>query len=142
MKETKTWIVKISKIMILIVVSSLAVFLLATPAQAVECTPYADCRYQGAPVRNEDGSIKRDYKVIVAYKKLHPCPSTGLHTGSCPGWAVNHNCPLACGCVDAVWNLNWMRLDVKKLVDGYERKIGASTPPQPDTRACVNVIIK
>jgi hypothetical protein len=111
-------------------------------AQGVECTPYADCRYQGTPLRNADGSIHRDYKVVSAYRKLHPCPSTGLHVGACPGYSLNHNCPLACGCVDAVWNLSWMRNDVKKIVDSYERKINASTPPQPDTAACVNVIIK
>ena len=110
-------------------------------AQAVECTPYEDCRYQGAPIRNADGSIHRDYKVISAHKKKHPCPSTGLTTGACPGWSLNHNCSLACGCVDAVWNLSWMRNDVKKIIDGYERKINASTPPQPDTAACVNQII-
>jgi hypothetical protein len=119
-----------------------ALMLWAGGVCAVECTPYADCRYQGAPVRDATGEIKRDYKVISAYKKLHPCPSTGLHTGACPGWSLNHNCPLACGCVDAVWNLSWMRVDVKKIVDSYERKITASTPPQPDTAACINQIVR
>lgn len=120
----------------------LIIFLISFSAQAVECTPYADCRYQGAPIRNADGTIHRDSKVISAYKKLHPCPSTGLHTGACPGWALNHNCSLACGCVDAVWNLSYMRDDVKKIIDSYERKINASTPPQPDTAACVNQIVR
>ena len=110
--------------------------------EAVECTPYADCRYQGAPPRDVAGKIIRDPKVIYAYRKLHPCPSTGLHTGACPGWAINHNCSLACGCADAVWNMSWMRDDVKLIVDGYERKINASIPPQPDTAACVNQIVK
>lgn len=119
-----------------------AIMLWAGGVLAVECTPYADCRYQGAPLRNADNSIHRDYKVIAAYRKLHPCPSTGLYTGACPNWALNHNCSIACGCVDAVWNLSWMRNDVKKIVDGYERKINASIPPQPDTAACVNQIIK
>ena len=117
-------------------------FLVSCNVFAVECTPYEDCRYQGSPIRDINGIIKRDYKVIAAYKKLHPCPSTGLNYGACPGWSLNHNCPLACGCVDAVWNLSWMRNDVKKVVDSYERKINASLPPQPDTAACVNVMIK
>ena len=111
-------------------------------AKAVECTPYADCRYQGAPQRDATGKIIRDWRVVAAYRKLNPCPSTGLHTGACPGWALNHTCPLACGCVDAAWNLSWMRNDVKLIVDGYERKISASIPPQPDTANCENVIIR
>ena len=111
-------------------------------ARAVECTPYADCRYTGEPARSAAGEIVRDWRVIAAYKKLHPCPSTGLHTGACVGWKLNHTCPLACGCADAVWNLSWMRNDVKLIVDGYERKISASIPPQPDTANCVNIIIR
>ena len=63
-------------------------FVSISQVEAIECTPYADCRYQGAPLRNADGSIQRDYKVISAYRKLHPCPSTGLTTGACPGWAL------------------------------------------------------
>jgi hypothetical protein len=35
----------------------------------------------------------------------------------------------------------WMRNDVKKVVDGYERKINAATPPYPDTDACVNKVL-
>ena len=117
-------------------------FVCISQVEAIECTTYADCRYQGTPIRNTDGSIHRDWKVISEYRKLHPCPSTGLTTGACPNWALNHNCPIACGCRDTVWNLTWMRNDVKKIVDSYERKINASTPPQPDTAACVNQIVK
>lgn len=115
------------------------VMLASCNVYAIECTKYKDCRYQGYVIRNEDGSIPRDYKVVIEYKKIHPCPSTGLHYGACPGWSLNHNCPLACGCVDAVWNLSWMRNDVKKIVDGYERKINALSPMIPDTGACINV---
>lgn len=122
-------------ILTIVVVSCNTVF-------AVECGKYDDCRYQGAPLRNPDNSIKRDWKVVSAYRKLHPCPSTGLHTGACPGWQLNHSISLACGGQDAVWNLVYMRIDVKKIVDGYERKINASIPPQPDTAACVNQIVK
>jgi hypothetical protein len=31
-----------------------------------------------------------------------------------------------------------MRLDAKRIVDGYERDINAHAPPLPDTAACVN----
>jgi hypothetical protein len=114
---------------------------------AVECTPYTDCRYQGAPLRNADGSIKRSSKAITSFQKIHPCPSTGLYSGSCPGWSVDHVIPLACGGIDAVYNMQWLPLTIKscsgtQCKDRFERKIDASTPPQPDTSACVNQIVK
>jgi len=36
--------------------------------EAIECTAYADCRYQGAPLRNADGSPHRDSKVVSTFK--------------------------------------------------------------------------
>ena len=115
--------------------------------EAIECTPYADCRYQGAPLRDPDGKPHRDTKVISAYKKLHICPSTGLYSGSCSGWSVDHVIPLACGGADAVYNMQWLPLTIKscsgtQCKDRFERKIYASNPPQPDTSACVNQPIK
>ena len=115
--------------------------------EAIECTPYADCRYQGAPLRNADGSIKRSYSVITAFQKIHPCPLTGLYSGSCSGWSIDHVIPLACGGADAVYNMQWLPLTIKscsgtQCKDRFERKIYASTPPQPDTAACVNQIVK
>lgn len=97
--------------------------------------------YCGPPKRDTSGTIVRSYSVLSAYQRIHPCPSTGLKSGACPGWAKNHNRPLACGGCDSVSNISWMRTDVKKLVDGYERKIGALDPPVQDTGACVNQIV-
>ena len=121
--------------------------LLAWPALAQLPAPgqpgaLTETRYCGAPVRNADGTIKRDPKVIYAYRKANACPTTGkFGMGACPKWSLNHPKPLACGGCDKVDNLIWMRNDVKKLVDSYERKISASTPPQPDTGACVNKVL-
>ena len=103
--------------------------------------PLVEERYCGAPQRNPDGSIHRRSAVIAVYRHEHPCPVTGKITGACPGWAINHVVPLACGGCDAVSNMMWMRNDVKKIVDGYERKINAATPPYPDTDACVNKVL-
>lgn len=102
-----------------------------------------DYRMCGAIVRDATGNIKRSSAVLTAYKKIHPCPSTGLTTGACPGWALNHSIPLACGGCDAVYNLTWMPDQIKSCVnswcvDRYERKINAATPPVPDSAACVN----
>ena len=101
-----------------------------------------ETRYCGAPKRDFNGVIIRDPKVIYAFRKANWCPTTQKYgMGACPGWSLNHPVPLACGGCDAVSNLVWMRNDAKKIVDSYERKISASTPPQPDTAACVNKVL-
>ncbi|MEY8688313.1 MAG: hypothetical protein AB9M53_00355 [Leptothrix sp. (in: b-proteobacteria)] len=109
-------------------------------------SPLTEYRYCGAPVRLKDGSIRRRADVLAAFQLLHPCPSTGLTTGACPGWAKNHDRSLACGGCDAVSNLSWIPTDVKACagphcVDRYERKINATAPPQPDTAACANQVV-
>lgn len=119
----------------------LLVMLLAGTAATAQ-SALTETRYCGAPRRDANGVIIRRADVIYAYRKIHPCPATGkLGMGACADWALNHPVSLACGGCDAVSNLIWMRADAKKIVDGYERKIMASTPPQPDTAACVNQVL-
>ena len=102
-----------------------------------------DYRQCGFVDRDESGNIKRSSTVTSAYKRLHPCPSTGLTYGACPGWSLNHSIPLSCGGCDAVYNLTWMPNVIKTCsqpwcVDRYERKINAAEPPVPDSNACKN----
>lgn len=85
--------------------------------------PLDETRCCVTPSRNADGSIKRSSTVITAYRRFWPCPSTNLHSGPCPGWAINHSIPLACGGKDEVSNMLWMRDDAKKIQDSYERVI-------------------
>ena len=129
----------------------LAVILIALSGCAAQVTPHGlmasidpdllETRYGGAPKRDANGRIVRRAAVVAAYKKLYPCPSTGLYgVGACPGWSLNHDKPLACGGRDAVSNLSYMRNDVKKIVDSYEREINALDPPIDDTAACVNQV--
>lgn len=100
-----------------------------------------ETRYCGAPNRDATGKIIRDSSVIAAYKRIHVCPSTGLYGNlACPGWSLNHPMPLACGGCDAVSNLMYMRNDVKREVDKYERSISALNPPISDTANCINKI--
>ena len=108
--------------------------------------PLDETRYCGSPVRNADGSIKRSSTVLVKFKTIHPCPSTLLTSGSCPGWSMNHTIPLACGGCDSVSNLQWLPNDIKTCtgphcVDRFERKINAATPPYLDTDSCKNIIV-
>ncbi len=80
------------------------------------------------PVLNKDGTNKRRADVLVAFKKFHPCPATGLSTGSCPNWQLDHVIPLECGGEDSVSNLQWLPLPIKTAAgkypkDRFERKI-------------------
>lgn len=84
---------------------------------------YRQC---GKPARNADGSIKRRADVLTAYRKIHPCPVTGLSVAACPGWQINHVIPLAKGGCDAVSNLMWLPVEIKTCtspwcVDRWER---------------------
>ena len=108
---------------------------------------YTETRYQGEPKRDDKGNIVRDAKVVRAFKAIHPCPSTGLTTGACEGWAVDHVIPLACGGYDAVFNLQWLPNSIKSAAgtdskDRFERKIYAAPIPHPNTPSCTNEVIK
>jgi len=95
----------------------------------LELDPLKEYRYCTIePKRDADGNIYRRSDVLTAYKKLYPCPSTMKTTGACPGWAIDHSIPLACGGCDAVFNLVWLPNDIKSCSDDackdrWERKL-------------------
>ncbi len=87
---------------------------------------FREFRQCGQPARDARGAIKRNSAVIDAYKRLHPCPATGLSTGACPGWQINHTIPLVSGGCDSVINMSWLPLQIKTCtsahcVDRWER---------------------
>jgi hypothetical protein len=89
---------------------------------------YLETRCCVTPNRDLSGKIVRDASVIYYFKKAHPCPVTGLKTGACPNWSVDHVIPLACGGVDAVSNMAWMPNAIKSgsgtlPKDRWERKV-------------------
>ncbi len=124
----------------------------AFPSEGATLDPLIEYRYINPAAgevikRDAKGTIIRRADVIIAFRKIHPCPSTMLFVGACPGWAINHDRSLACGGRDAVSNLSWMPTDIKTCagahcVDRYERKINALAVPISDTANCVNVIVK
>ena len=108
----------------LLVAFLLSVFTGVSSAQYLEpaaspVDPLKEYRQCGAPERDAKGVIKRSSTVLTAYKKYHPCPVTGLSTGSCPGWQINHIIPLAKGGCDAVVNLAWMPDQIKTCKNPY-----------------------
>ena len=64
----------------------------------------------------------RSREVTREFQREHPCPSTGLRTGACPGYRKDHIRPLACGGPDAVWNMEWQTIAEAKAKDRWETK--------------------
>lgn len=111
--------------LLLILLSSLSCL---ANAQSVAPDAMTEIRYCGAPERYANGRIKRNHTVLVVFEHLHPCPAPNHPPGACPGWAMDHIIPLACGGCDAVWNLQWLPLEIKSCAgttckDRFERKI-------------------
>lgn len=123
-------------------ISGLILALLACPVFAQLPPPGApgasrDPRYCGEPARTADGKIRRSPSVLADFQRMHPCPSTGLTIGSCPGWGRDHVLPLALGYCDVTWNLQWLPLVIKSCPgttckDRFERLIYAN--PQTQVR--------
>lgn len=55
------------------------------------------------------------------FKRLNPCPSTGLHRGACPGFVIDHVQPLCAGGADAPHNMQWQSVEAGKAKDRTER---------------------
>lgn len=103
---------------------TLLVFLLLVASLALAQDP----RYGGPPERDADGSIKRSRAVLREFQRIHPCPSTGLQSGSCPRWHLDHVVPLSCGGADAIFNLQWLPVELKSCrgalcKDRWERRV-------------------
>jgi len=80
---------------------------------------FANC----IPERDKNGRIKRSSYQVVLFKRANPCPSTGLNTGKCPGWVVDHKTPLCLCGSDSPENMAWQKLAESKIKDAYERKL-------------------
>jgi hypothetical protein len=67
-------------------------------------------------------SEHRSRAVAGEFEREHPCPSTGLTGGPCPGYWRDHIVPLACGGPDAVSNMQWQTIADARAKDAWERK--------------------
>ena len=105
--------------------------------------PLQETRYVSEIKRDTNGKIIRRADVVAAFKRIHPCPSTGKTYGACRGWQIDHPVPLACFGIDAVSNMQWIPTVVKTgwqdwMKDRYERKIYAIGKGTP---SCKNEIV-
>lgn len=111
-----------------------AISVAAAMALAAGACAAADPRRCGAPDRTDEGRIARSQVVLAEFRRLYPCPSTGRRAGACPGWAIDHVIPLACGGCDAVVNLQWLPVEIKSAAgtlpkDRWERRIYCTQEP-------------
>lgn len=70
--------------------------------------------------RDVNGKIARSSQAKNDFKKSNPCPSTGLSTGSCPGYVIDHVTPLKRGGADDPSNMQWQTVDAAKIKDRTE----------------------
>jgi hypothetical protein len=73
-----------------------------------------------APQRDEHGRFKRSEAAKDAFKREHPCPSTGKTSGACPGYVIDHITALKHGGADAPSNMQWQTTEAAKEKDKWE----------------------
>lgn len=70
--------------------------------------------------RDARGRFKRCWAEREAFEQSHPCPATGLTSGACPGYVVDHIIPLKRGGADTPSNMQWQTVAEAKLKDRIE----------------------
>jgi len=75
-----------------------------------------------AAKRDSHGKIKRSEAEKDAFKRSHPCPSTGKSSGACPGYVIDHVQPLSKGGTDAPSNMQLQTTKDAKAKDKWERR--------------------
>jgi 5-methylcytosine-specific restriction endonuclease McrA len=69
------------------------------------------------------GAGGRSRTLRAEFMRLHPCPSTGLTRGACPGWQVDHIEALVCGGRDELANLQWLEVEPHRQKTRVEVKL-------------------
>lgn len=63
---------------------------------------------------------KRSAAARSAFRRCDPCPSTGLLSGACPGYVVDHIIALKRGGADDPTNMQWQSVEEAKAKDKVE----------------------
>jgi hypothetical protein len=66
------------------------------------------------------GAHHRSHAQRAEFQWAYPCPTNGHQAGRCPGYVVDHICPLACGGADRPWNMQWQTKAAAKAKDRWE----------------------
>lgn len=72
--------------------------------------------------RDKHGRIERSAHARAEFRRLHPCPSPKARKAACPGYVIDHICPLACGGADAPENMQWQSKADAAAKDKWERQ--------------------
>lgn len=59
-------------------------------------------------------ALPRDVSERAAFRKAHPCPSTGKQSGRCPGYQIDHVRALMNGGADRASNMQWLAHDAHR----------------------------
>ena len=70
--------------------------------------------------RDPTGRIQRSSSARTEFIRKSPCPATGLSSGSCPGYIVDHIVPLKRGGPDTPNNMQWQTEAAAKAKDRWE----------------------
>lgn len=89
------------------------------------CSPHRETgrhrsTYCSSCERDANGRIKRSTSVRTQFQAEHPCPSTGLPTGPCPGYIKDHIRALKHGGTDTIQNMQREKTDEAKKKDRVE----------------------
>jgi hypothetical protein len=71
--------------------------------------------------RAASGRIRRSTAARRQFRRLHPCPLTGMATGPCPGYVIDHVIALECGGPDTPSNMQWQTRAEARGKDRWER---------------------
>jgi hypothetical protein len=70
--------------------------------------------------RASSGRIQRSTAARRAFRRLHPCPSTGETAGPCPGYIIDHRIALKRGGLDIPANMQWQTAAEARAKDRHE----------------------
>ncbi len=76
----------------------------------------------GALGKSAHAETHRSSTAIAHFKKERACPANDKHTGSCPGYVIDHIVPLACNGKDDPINMQWQSVKEGKAKDRWERR--------------------
>lgn len=65
---------------------------------------------------------ERSKKMRAEFVRQHPCPASGVSSGACPGYVVDHIIPLSLYGADHPDNMQWQTVEAAKRKDVLERE--------------------